>query len=168
MKKTAILFAFTILLSQFAFAQVDEKSELFIGLEKMDKIIFDEGFNKCNLIQLESVLHKDLEFLHDQNGIQNREQFLTGFKASICSNANYKPIRKLVKGSLKVYPLKNNGKLYAAIQQGEHEFYISEPKKELYLTSTAKFTSIWFLENGRWILKRVLSYDHQEPKKRLQ
>ena len=81
----------------------------------------------------------------------------------MCSTPERKPIRKLVDGSLDVFPLYNEGILYGAIQNGVHEFYIKEPDKELYKTNIAPFTSLWIIEENQWKLKRVLSYDHQIP-----
>ena len=130
----------------------------------MDSIIFDAGFNQCNLEAMKNAVHDDFEFYHDQSGFNDsKADFLKGFEQNICSNKDFKPIRKLVQGSLKVFPLKNNGILYGAIQNGDHEFYIKEAGKELYLTSIAKFTHVWELDGGQWKLKRVLSYDHREP-----
>ena len=80
---------------------------------------------------------------------------------NICSSPNKKPIRKLVEGSMEVYPLYNNGELYGAIQNGTHEFYITDPEKELYRTGIAKFTSTWLLIDGNWVLKNALSFDHK-------
>src|SRR5687767_8198809 len=126
------LFSVLLLITGFSlFAQEDEKSDLFIALKKGDSLLFEEGFNKCNIAAVEKLITADFEFYHDQNGAQDRATFLKGFKESICSNPAYKPIRKLVKGSLVVYPLKNEGKLYGAIQMGIHDFYIKEPNKEL-------------------------------------
>ena len=144
-------------------AQEPESSSLYQELKKMDEIIFDHGFNNCDLQALEKTIHSDFEFYHDENGMQNRIQFFEGFKSSICASPERKPIRKLVEGSLEVYKLKNNGEVYGAIQKGVHEFYIKEKGKELYITNVAKFTSLWILHNGEWKLKRVLSYDHQMP-----
>src|ERR1700676_1379503 len=104
-----ILFVTTLLVSELAFSQESTTSPIFIELQKGDSTLFEEGFNKCNLSALEKLLESDFEFYHDQNGAQNREAFLKGFKESICSNPNLKPIRKLVKGSLVVYLLKNEG-----------------------------------------------------------
>ena len=44
---------------------------------------------------------------------------------------------------------------------GMHEFYIKEKGKEDVLTGKARFTHVYLLENNQWILKEVLSYDHQ-------
>ncbi|SNR15972.1 serine hydrolase [Tenacibaculum jejuense] len=145
-------------------AQISKNSKLFNELKQIDSLFFEEGFNKCNFSLLEKYIATDFEFYHDENGIQNRTQFFKGFKESICSNTNKKPIRKVVDESLEVFRLKNNGETYGAIQKGIHLFYIKETNKEPYLTNIAKFTSLWKIENKQWKLARVLSYDHKEPK----
>ena len=131
--KTHQLF-FVILLTltvKNSIAQVKNNSDLFILLKKADSLTFNEGFNKCNYAALKKVLHQDLEFFHD-DGAANLEQFYSDFSKNICGNSNYKPIRKLLLETLEVYPLKNNGKLYGAIQKGEHNFYIKEQTRALY------------------------------------
>lgn len=153
-----------LLFCQLTVAQVSTRDTLFVALKAADSLVFDLAFNQCRLDVLERIIHPDLEFLHDKGGIQNREKFLKGFKESICSNPDIKPIRKLVEGSLEVYPLFDSGKLYGAIQMGEHKFYLAVPGKELRHTSSAKFTHTWLLTKAGWQLYRVLSYDHQEPK----
>jgi len=148
-----------------SFAQIENNSDLFIALKKSDSLLFNEGFNKCNITLLQSLIHKDLQFMHDQNGLQTRDEFFKNFEESICSNPNFKPIRKLVDGSLIVYPMMNEGKLYGAVQMGQHEFYIKEPNKELRFTVNGKFIHIWLIEDGKWKLFKGISYDHQQPKK---
>jgi hypothetical protein len=142
-------------------AQVAQDSKLFITLQKNDSILFEQGFNKCNMAALQKVVHQDLEFVHDRAGIQNREQFFNAVKNNICGPTDNKSSRRIVQGSLKVFPLENNGKLYGAIQTGEHEFYISAANQATKVVSTAKFTHTWLLDNGEWKLYHVLSYDHQ-------
>ncbi|HEY2721053.1 MAG TPA: serine hydrolase [Chitinophagaceae bacterium] len=144
-------------------AQVSESSQLFIELQKKDSVLFEEGFNKCNLPAVENMLDSNFEFYHDQNGVQNNKLFLQGFKESICENPKGKPIRKLIKGSLVVYPLKNEGRLYGAIQMGIHDFYMRDSSNNLRFTENAKFIATWLLENGDWKLKREISYNHNKP-----
>ena len=147
-----------------ATAQVKPDSELFQKLLEKDSLLFDRGFNECKIDEFENFVSEDLEFYHDQGGLTtNKQDFLENVKNNICSNPDKKPIRKLRQESLEVYPLFQNGKLYGAIQKGIHDFYIKEPGKELYMTSSAKFTHVWILEDKEWILKRVLSYDHKSP-----
>lgn len=138
--------------------------ELFAELKQKDSLVFNLGFNECDTAQLRILVSDDFEFFHDQSGLlDSKENFIRNIP-NLC-NMNYKPTRALVDGSLEVFPLYANGVLYGAIQKGEHEFYGEEPGKPKYLTSTAKFTHVWILENGEWKLKRVLSYDHQSPGK---
>lgn len=160
--KAPYLFLLLLLIPVTIFSQEAEDSELFQTLEKNDSLLFEAGFNSCNFAAFEHLIAEDLEFYHDQGGLTtNKEDFLTNVRNNICSSPDRKPIRKINPESLQVYPLYENGKLYGAIQKGRHDFYIKEPGKELYQTSSALFTHLWILENEKWILKRVLSYDHK-------
>ncbi|GAB3202382.1 hypothetical protein GCM10027293_28060 [Pontibacter aydingkolensis] len=141
-------------------AQVDDGSELFKTLQAKDSLIFDISFNTCDVSQFENLLTSDFEFYHDISGItKTRAAFIESIRNGIC-NLDYKPRRELVEGSLQVFPLKQNGKVYGAIQTGKHRFFAIEKNKPEYFTSVARFTHLWLLENGTWKLKRALSYDH--------
>lgn len=160
MKLSIVLFCLSFIAITQVQAQVLEDNILFIQLEKMDKVVFEEGFNKCNLEGLDKAIHQNIEFYHDVGGIQNKEGFMNSMESNICSSPNRKPIRKLVDGSLQVFPLYNQGVLYGAIQNGDHEFWIKEPNKDLYQTGRAKFSTTWLLVDGEWKMKNVLSFDH--------
>ena len=161
MKKQLSLFLCSLLLMGTLHAQESPNSELYKTLKSKDSLLFNVTFNTCDLRPLDDLISDDLEFYHDQGGITNGKQaFIATVKNNICS-LPYKATRQLVKGSLKVYPMKNNGVLYAAVQEGVHQFFATEGNKPPRLTSTAKFTHLWLLDNGQWKLKRVLSYDHQ-------
>ena len=84
--------------------------------------------------------------------------FVKAIKNNICKNPrNMK--RNLDTESLEVFPLKNNGVLYGAIQTGKHTF--QEKQQENFTTvGITNFTHLWILENNQWKLKRVLSYNH--------
>jgi len=159
------LFSFVFLPLQNSNAQAETTSELYKSIQNLDAILFEKGFNQCLISEMEPYISDDLEFYHDQGGITNsKKSFLLTIQQNICSNQEQKPIRKLQDNSLEVFPLYEKGALYGAIQHGIHQFFIKEPNKELYLTSTAKFTHLWIKANDTWKLKRVLSYDHQIPK----
>jgi hypothetical protein len=145
-------------------AQVSKDSELFLSIKKMDSILFERGFNNCDTIALQAIIHKDFVFYHDKGGIQNRQQFFEAITKNICSNNSQKPIRKVNKESLDVFPLYANNQLYGAIQNGTHHFYRREKGKDDLYTNIARFTHVYLLENGKWWLKEVLSFDHKEPK----
>lgn len=155
-----------LLLSLFIFLNynviVAQDTTLFNYLMKADSVLFEQGFNRCNLNSLQKIIHQDLQFFHDQSGMQNREEFFQAIKTNICSGNGRKPIRKLVSGSVKVFPLYDNGILYGAIQMGEHEFFLKGDGK-MEKTSFAKFIHTWILHNDEWQLYHVMSYDHQNP-----
>ena len=145
--------------------QAAKNSEIFLTLKKQDSIFFERSFNLCDSEYLNKAIHKDLIFYHDQSGIQNRDVFIENTKKYICGNTIKKPIRKVAEESLEVFPMYNNGVLYGAIQSGIHDFYIRETNKAEVHTSKAKFTHLYLLENGNWLLKEVLSFDHNESSK---
>lgn len=161
-----LLFASCLFLSQTAQAQVDEGWRLYRELTVMDSLVFSEGFNRCNLEALTDVVSPDLEFYHDQAGYQDKRAFMQAMRENICSSPERKPVRKAVEGSIDVFPLYDDGELYGAIQTGDHEFYIDEPGKELYITSIARFTSLWMLQDSSWQLVHAYSFDHRNPPER--
>ena len=162
--KKLIIITFVLLLGslQSAQAQVSENSKLFRDILALDNQLFDEGFNQCKPNIFETLTDDKLEFFHDKGGIQNRKEFLEAVKRNVCSNLNEKPIRTLVAGSSKVYPLENNGVLYGAIQQGEHKFHTKGTDPAIAGVTIAKFTNIWLLRDKTWKLKTSLSFDHQQ------
>ena len=156
-----IIFVFIMFIySLFSNAQVDKNSEIYKVLKANDSIIFDRAFNNCEVDKLELIIAEDIEFYHDIVGVQNREEFINAVKNNICSNPGTYT-RKLVQNSLEVHQLKNNGTIYGAIQKGKHDFYVKENNK-IRKTGTAQFTHLWILENEKWKLKRVLSFDHKD------
>lgn len=153
---------FLLLVSvNLAFGQLPKNSELFLALQQHDSVFFSRSFNQCDIEYLIKATHKDLVFYHDRGGIQNKQEFLDNVRNNLCSNPNKKPIRKVRKETLEVYPLYDNGVLYGVVQNGIHDFYIRELNKEDSYTGTAKFTHVYLLENKEWILKEVLSFDHK-------
>jgi hypothetical protein len=161
--KDSILLKILLALMMFLYTwitngQVDRTSELYKILKSKDSVLFERTFNKCELAKLEPILTKDFEFYHDLVGIQNRKEFMNAMKNNICAHpGNIK--RQLVKKSLTVFPLKNNGILYGAIQKGKHTF-LEKDRTKMKTVGIADFTHVWILENKRWKLKRVLSYNH--------
>lgn len=164
MKKLIILLPIFILFNSLK-GQVDINSDLYKTLKGKDSLMFNIGFNTCDMGVFESLVSENFEFYHDQSGItSNKKAFLDNTKNGLCK-MNYKAKRVLVEGSLQVFPLSNNGVLYGAIQSGKHEFYAIEKDKPEYLTSVALFTHVWLLENGQWKFSRGLSFDHKSPDK---
>ncbi len=158
--RTSLLLLMFILSGRIS-AQVPKNSELYLALQKHDSIFFEKGFNKCDLEFLEKAVREDLVFYHDKSGIQNKQIFIENIKKYICAAGPKKPIRKLKPKSLEVYPLYENEKLYGVVQNGIHEFYITESGQKGIKTGEAKFTHLYLLVNEKWILKQVLSFDHK-------
>lgn len=135
-------------------AQIEETSELFVTLKSKDSLLFEVGFNQCDISQFEKLVAEDFEFYHDKVGIDNsKADFVASLREGLCQNGNNSTHRELVKHSLEVFPLYNNGNLYGALQRGKHRFY----------ETTARFTHLWLLEGSEWKLARVLSFDHLTP-----
>jgi len=166
MKKHFVLINL-LLLTTLITAQVENSSELYQTIKEKDSLLFTIGFNNCDISQFKKLVSENFEFYHDQSGITtSKSTFIKGIENGLCK-LPYKPKRVLAKNSLKIYPLKNNGILYGAIQTGEHHFYAIEKGKEEYLTSVAQFNHLWLLENGNWKLSKVLSYDHKDVDKEI-
>ncbi|MDY7396565.1 nuclear transport factor 2 family protein [Aureibaculum sp. 2210JD6-5] len=156
MKKHIIVVVF-LLISLSTISQVEKSSELYNILKTNDSLIFDSSFNTCNLKILSTLIHDDLEFYHDKAGLmEGKDAFLENTKNGLCKSS-HKLRRELLEETLEVFPLNDsNGKLYGAIQKGTHRFYENEKR-----TSIALFTHLWILKNDKWLLKRVLSYNHK-------
>ncbi len=158
----AVLTVIAIFTSHITHAQLSKTSALYQTLKKQDSLLFDVGFNTCNIPEFETLVSDNFEFYHDQAGMMlSKTAFINSVKNNVCS-LNYKASRVLEPGSMEVYPLEKNGVMYGAIQTGVHRFFALEPGKPLYFTSRAKFSNVWKLETGEWKLIRSLSYDHQE------
>lgn len=147
------------------YAQLDKSSLLFKTLKTKDSLLFNVGFNTCDINQFENLVSDNFEFYHDQAGItSSKSKFIEGIKNGLCK-LTYKPKRVLVEESLEVFQLENNGVLYGAIQIGKHKFYAIEKNQAEYLTTVAQFTHIWILENKQWKFSKGFSYNHKDVEK---
>ncbi|WP_204346509.1 nuclear transport factor 2 family protein [Psychroserpens algicola] len=146
-----------------------EHTKIYKVLKVQDSLLFERSFNKCETQYLQQLIAEDFEFYHDIGGIETtKEGFIKTMKNGVCNPKNQtKSRRELVKGSLEVFPLKNNGEVYGALQNGIHKFYETTNGKEV-AGSIAKFSHLWILDNDTWLLKRVISYDHQMQNSNLQ
>ncbi|UPT67670.1 MAG: nuclear transport factor 2 family protein [Sphingobacteriales bacterium JAD_PAG50586_3] len=149
-----------LLFSLSANAQLDTNSTLYKTIKTCDSLLFTIGFNTCDISQFETLVSDKFEFYHDKSGITNTKvEFITSIKDGLCK-MDYKPSRRLVAGSMEVFPLENNGVVYGVIQNGKHRFYALDKDEVTRLTSIARFTHLWLIENGKWKFSRGLSYDH--------
>src|SRR3954469_18630087 len=134
---------------------VDAKAgPLFNAIAAQDKRLFD-AYNSCDLTTLADMVSEDLEFYHDQTGLaRGRAAFIEAIKTNICGKTH----RELVPGSLEAYPLKT----YGAVEIGDHVFCpAATPSACNPKTSgMAKFTMLWRQDGTKWVVTRVISYDH--------
>ncbi len=122
---------------------------LFKTIQGLDKQLFD-AYNNCDLVTLSAMVSDDLEFYHDKTGLATgRQVFIEAIKNNICG----KVARQLVPGTLEVYPLAH----YGAVEIGTHRF--THPGKDDEM-GEAKFVHIWRNQDGKWMVTRVISYDH--------
>ena len=105
------------------FAQVEKNSELYKTIISKDSLLFNVGFNTCDIIQFENLLSENLEFIHDKDGLSNKKEFLYNLKNGLCGSPDtYQSRRELLKASTEIYPL-----------------YIAEIKNELVKENISKF-----------------------------
>ncbi|MBN2892974.1 MAG: class A beta-lactamase-related serine hydrolase, partial [Bacteroidales bacterium] len=141
-----------------AFAQVDKNSELYKAILAKDSLLFDIGFNMCDIKQFENLLSDNFKFYHDKDGISDKTKFIIDLKNGICNSQTNRQVKRfLVEESTQIFPLYKNGVLYTAVQNGEHMF---SEKRETQ-AGIARFTNVWQLEKGDWKLATSYSFDHQ-------
>ncbi|WP_430412746.1 DUF4440 domain-containing protein [Kordia sp.] len=162
MKSIKNYFVYIFVSSMFLFSNQVLSQESTSSLE--GKILaldakFWNAYNSCAVADFKQFLTDDLEFYHDKGGLtETSDKLISLVKTGLCKDPNVKLRREAVNGTVHVYPLNN----YGAIITGEHLFYLSENGKNERLVESAKFTHVWQNENGKWRMRRVLSYDHQQ------
>lgn len=130
---------------------------LYDELARMDSVLFDAAFVTCDAAKINSLLNDDIEFYHDQTGFSSGQEVRRDFQrlTQNCPRDNG-IARRLVVGSLQVYPMKDD----YVIQMGAHRF-VEEGRQ----TSTiARFVHLWQKKGKAWRLARVLSFDHRVEK----
>ncbi|MDN3692089.1 class A beta-lactamase-related serine hydrolase [Chryseobacterium tructae] len=155
-----VLLFFTLVFNSIQ-AQLPKTDPLYRTIMSKDSLLFSVGFNACNTKQTEAVLSNNFEFYHDKGGFSDKKKFLTDFKNGLCKAPDiYRAKRVLIDKSTQVFPMYKDGKVYAAVQNGDHLFYEKEGRQAEKLVGEAKFTNFWLLENDDWKLARSLSFDH--------
>lgn len=157
-KKIQLLFIFLLLFSKGAHAQINESDAFYKTILEKDSLLFSVGFNTCDISQFENLLSDKLVFIHDKDGISNKQQFLNNLKNGLCKTPSVRQVKRVLqKESVTVYPLYKGGVLYGAVQNGSHLFY--DPTGTT--PGIAKFSNVWQLESGSWKLAVSSSYDHK-------
>ncbi|MFS4430908.1 serine hydrolase [Chryseobacterium sp. S90] len=160
-KSAQLILPFLILLMNIVHAQTEKTDPLYKTIISKDSLFFSAGYNTCNIGKMESMLSDGFEFYHDKGGFEDKKKFIIDFKNGLCkSPETYQLKRVLVNKSTEIYPMYKEGKIYAAIQNGDHLFYEKIGDQAEKLVGEAKFTHLWILENAEWKLKNSLSFDH--------
>lgn len=143
-----------IMLTSVSAQSNKDADNLFRTVQALDAQLFD-AYNHCDLDMMASMVSDDLEFYHDKTGLAvGKQVFIEAIKNNICG----KVTRELVAGSLEVYPLAN----YGAVEIGVHQFHHPGDPNNI---GEAKFVHIWHNKDGKWMVTRVISYDHEPARK---
>jgi Domain of unknown function (DUF4440) len=127
---------------------------LFDALAQADSLLFDASFATCDYTRAAAFLAPDIEFYHDLTGFHAGNVVRDDFRSLTTNCPAKKGVRReVVRGSVRVYPIKDFG----AVQMGEHVF--REARVSTY--TAARFVHLWRNVSGRWVLSRVMSFDHQ-------
>jgi len=127
-----------------------DNQELYDTIVRLDSIFF-AAYNTCsfNLEKYGSFYSDNIEFYHDQAGLNTSKQdIINGTKKNICG----KVTRKLIEGSIEVYPIKDFG----AIEFGLHEFHNNQETARSK-SKVGRFVIIWEHKNNEWKISRVIS-----------
>ena len=117
----------------------------------MDAALSD-AFDSHDINRLKALFTEDLEFYQDNEGLDRYEQTMKDFESLFAQDNKMR--RKLVEGSLEVYPIKD----YGAIEIGSHQFcHLEKGKDEC---GTFRFVHLWRRGDGAWKISRVVSYAH--------
>lgn len=154
---TTVVIFLIIVHTGFAKMQIETElkdpadSLLYQTIYLNDSLLF-ESFNNRDFQKFQSFFSHDLEIYQDNTGIRNFQQSMEAFNGLF--HGNYVLSRKLVKETMKVYPIKDFG----AIETGQHTFcHVENGKPDC---GTFMFVHIWQNENGTWKIKRIITYGH--------
>ena len=147
MKKIILLF-FIISFSYNVFSQIENDSELYKTIVRLDKELFD-AYNSCtkDLDKHASFYSEDIEFFHDKSGLATtKEEIIESIKKNICGKVK----RELVSNSLEMYKIPN----YGVVVIGFHKFHNLIEKS---VSPPSKFIVFWKQNENDWKLTKVVS-----------
>ena len=119
---------------------------------------FWRAFNVCDAEAMAPFFTDDVEFYHDLTGLtRSREAVVESMMKGPCGTRAIHLRRELVASSVKFNPVPGFG----AIMTGKHIFYERQGDGPERAATRASFMAVWKLQSGRWLMTRVVSYDHQ-------
>ena len=150
-KTFTVIFLLTAALFTANHTQAQTSGPLFDEIAHQDSLQFD-AFNSRNLDKLMNYFDSSLELYQDNTGVRNFDQTKQAFGGVF--KMAYALTRKLVSGTMEVYPIKD----YGAIETGHHTF--SHIENGQLQSATFKFMQIWQKKDGVWRVTREITYGH--------
>jgi|GEM_PF-524382 CubicO group peptidase (beta-lactamase class C family) len=137
-----------------AAADPPRSGALYDELARMDSLMFDASYVRCDAARVHVLLADDVELYHDKSGLHRGAQVRAEFARLTANCPRAQGVRReLVPGTLRVYPVAG----YGAVQMGEHRFV----ERGAAAPTTARFVHVWRRDRGAWKASRILSLDHQ-------
>ncbi len=122
---------------------------------------FWQAYNSCNVEAMSGFFTEDLEFYHDRGGLtQGKAALVEQTREGLCKPGGTRLRREAVAGTVRFDPVPGHG----AILTGEHVFYVREPGQAERADGQAQFAHVWQHADGKWRMRRVLSYHHAPPR----
>ena len=147
--KIFLLICIFYCIPQWGFSQTATEISLRKSILQKDSLLFETKFNNRKIILFEDLISHDCEFYHDQSGVTVGKLDFTSDLKNDLFTLEYRATRKIVPGSIIIFPLRNNGNLYGALQQGKQKFYATYPGKKPIMTSVALFTHLWLMRDKK-------------------
>lgn len=109
---------------------------------------FFTAYNTCDLKTQDELISEDLEFYHDQGGLNtSKAEILAAMEKNICGKVR----RELVEGSIEVSEIPG----YGAVQIGMHKFYNNQEPDAI--SKPSRFVTLWKKTNESWQMTRIIS-----------
>jgi len=85
MRKNIILICL-FLTTLSTYSQVDKSSDLYKVILSKDSLLFNVGFNTCDIKQFDNLLSEKFEFFHDKDSISYKKEFLYNLRNGLCKS----------------------------------------------------------------------------------
>ena len=145
----SILTGIVLIFSAYTMKKVSPSNErdLYQTISELDSTFFT-AYNNCDLETQGKLIAEDLEFYHDQGGLNtSKVEVMTAMEKNICG----KVTRELVKGSTEVSPIAGFG----AVQMGMHKFHNNQEPNAV--PKASRFVTLWKQTGDSWQMTRIIS-----------
>ena len=135
-----------------------DQDSLYQEIWAADQAAF-AAYNDRNIGEFAQYLSSDVEFYHDQDGrIVPYDTLVKAFKHLFRPERPTQALRMIDSGSFRVYPIPE----YGAVETATHRFYEVSDEEKRFAT-VAKTFMLWKKVDNRWLLSKIVSYDHRAP-----